>query len=93
MQKLQLNIGKVFEILFQQRVGFRQRARREMFMGTYLNSLDRVALNIELRFENKLEQALDFDEIEPARKQDGVLNEDAKVLAHERDIVSVRILQ
>ena len=61
-------------------------------MDTYLNSLDRVALNIELRLENDLKQALDLDEVEPAWQQDWVLNVDAQVLAHERDIVRVCIL-
>ena len=48
-----------------------------MCMGTYLNSLDRVALNIELRLENDSKQALDLDQVEPAWQQDWVLNVDA----------------
>ena len=63
-----------------------------MLMDTYLNSLDRVALNIELRLQNDLKQALDLDEVEPAWQQEWVLNVDAQVLAHERNIVGVRIL-
>ena len=48
-----------------------------MFMETYLNSLDRVALNIELRLQNDLKQALDLDEVKPAWQQEWILNVDA----------------
>ena len=71
---------------------FEKLNEKSLFMDTYLNSLDRVALNIELRLENDLKQALDLDEVEPAWQQDWVLNVDAQVLAHERDIVRVCIL-
>ena len=64
---LQLDIGKIFEI--HQRVACKKRLRRKCLwqnlMDTYLNSLDRVALYIELRLQNDLEQALDLDEVEP----------------------------
>ena len=56
---------------------FREARGKKMCMGTYLNSLDRVALNIELRLENDSKQALDLDQVEPAWQQDWVLNVDA----------------
>ena len=42
-------------------LAFEKREEKSLFMDTYLNSLDRVALNIELRLENDLKQALDLD--------------------------------